>query len=772
MLASQRGQKVALTGLVAHLLVLTPLAVALRWFTGTPAAVVAMWLVLAPLGLWVITLVLFYCRFLERREAAELEHLAARGESPEGIFAGQEEQAHVAATRLRWMQRYLVPAFTLAFAAYHIAMGLVLARWVIFQHEFVTPFLKAVGLTVGRGGGGAFFIALGGAFVAFLFSRYVTGMAKAPAWALLRAPGSYLFTNAVIFLLLAGAIGAAHYQADAFGKVLAYILPIFMIVIGAELVLNFVLDLYRPRVPGAEARPSYDSRMLNLIASPESIGHSIAEALNYQFGFEVSSTWFYRLLQRAFVPLVLSGAAIMWLLTSVVVVDESEQYVVLHWGRIDRGRVLTPRPAPYLIWPWPIDTARRFETGAIHEILLGVGRERTEEFINGKRVYLWGEEHGNRQELDTLVAIPPTGSKPKHEGVPSVNVIKLVVGVYYRIADPVKYGYKVRNARRLLESIAYREMTEYAASATLYERLADAAAAKRPQGIMSFGRRDAAAALKTRIEAAAGAADLGVEIVDVTFLSCHPPVEAVASFETVIAAEREQDKKRYAAQAEAQKTLADTAGDPDEALLLAQAIEHGRDLRAILNDRRTGAAVTDTVDKSLAQARQKIERLSEEIEMERLLGRIKPGKETIAQVLLARELDHEALLKQVKAAPKQYDLTGAVRAGQERVDQLFAAIQGRAAVLIAEARADRWKKELAERARADTFAEEVRALKAAPFLYRFAQRLDVMAEGLKTQRKYVLGMDRGQVNLWMGLQRQDQPLEDIPLTREDLPESK
>jgi len=771
MLGSQRGQKVALTGLVAHLLVLTPLAVALRWFTGAPAAVVALWLVLAPVPLWVLTLILFHCRFLERREAAELERLAARGETPEGIFAGPEQQVNVAAARLRWMERYLVGAFTLAFAAYHIAMGLVLARWV-FRYEFVTGVLETLGITVGRGGGGAFFFALGGAFVAFLFSRYVTGMAKAPAWALLRAPGSYLFTNAVIFLLLAGSIGAAHYQAAAFGQVLAYILPIFMIVIGAELVLNFVLDLYRPRVPGAEVRPSYDSRMLNLIASPESIGHSIAEALNYQFGFEVSSTWFYRLLQRAFVPLAISGAAIMWLLTSVVVVDESEQYVVLHWGRIDTGRVLSARAAPYVIWPWPIDTARRFQTGAIHEILLGVGRERTEEFINGKRVYLWGEPHGSRQELDTLVAISPTGSKPKHEDVPSVNIIKLVVGVYYRIADPLKYGYKVRDARRLLEAAAYREMTEYAASATLHERLAGPAAKKRPQGIMSFGRDDAAAALKARIAAAANTYDLGVEIVDVTFLSCHPPVEAVPSFETVIAAEREQDKKRYAAQAEAKKTLADTAGDPDEALRLAQAIEHGRDLRAILNDRRTGGDVTDTVDKALAQARKKIERLGEEIEMERLLGRIKPGRETIAQVLWQRENEHVGLLEKVRGAPKSYDLTDAVRAGRDRVDRRFAAIQGRAAVLIAEARADRWKKELAERARADTFAEELLALTAAPFLYRFAQRLDVMTEGLKTQRKYVLGMDRSQVDFWMGLQRQDQPLEDIPLTRDDLPEGK
>ena len=46
---------------------------------------------------------------------------------------------------------------------------------------------------------------------------------------------------------------------------------------------------------------------LQSIAEPGRIGSSIADALNYQFGFEVSKTWFYQLLSRACVPLIIFG---------------------------------------------------------------------------------------------------------------------------------------------------------------------------------------------------------------------------------------------------------------------------------------------------------------------------------------------------------------------------------------------------------------------------------------------------------------------------------
>jgi hypothetical protein len=118
MLANKRGRDVALGGFFLQL-VLAALAVALWWFTRAKAAWPALWLVVAPVPIWLLTLILFYCRQLERREAQELQELAARGGERASIFAaeGSEgEPVRVAASRLRWMERYLVAIFTLLMA--------------------------------------------------------------------------------------------------------------------------------------------------------------------------------------------------------------------------------------------------------------------------------------------------------------------------------------------------------------------------------------------------------------------------------------------------------------------------------------------------------------------------------------------------------------------------------------------------------------------------------------------------------------------------------
>jgi len=502
MLANRRGQRVALAGLTLQA-GLVALAVGLWVQTRSAPTWAGLWLIVAPAPVWLVTALLFYCRYLRDVEREDLRQLAARGGDTESIFAAEDESQRAAAVRLRWMERYLAPGFSLAFAVYHLALGVLTLQWLRTTETFPASNFAAI------------FFAIGGAFGAFLMSRYATGMAKVQAWRLLRAPGSYLFANTLVLVVLAVVLGLEYGGLKTVGRVVGYVFSLLLMGIGAELVLNFVLDLYRPRIPDVERRFGYDSRLLNIIASPESIGHSIAEALNYQFGFEVSSSWFYRLLQRAFVPLLLAGAVIVWLMTGIVVVREGQTYVVLHFGK--PHRVLRPRPAPHLTWPWPIDIARRFDTAEIHQIVLGVGGPREEEFIQGRRVYLWSEEHGPRNELDTLVAVPPRRegqvsrrgqAKGGAKDTPNVMIIKLVMSVFYRITDPHKFGYDFTDAQKLLEGVAHREMVRYAASATLDERLPADEGAGRPQGLMSFGRASAAEELKRRITSAAGSKGL------------------------------------------------------------------------------------------------------------------------------------------------------------------------------------------------------------------------------------------------------------------------
>ncbi len=759
MQASKRGQRVAIFGLVVQV-ALVALAALLLQATGSPAAKAVLWLVILPLPLWVVTLLMFYCQWLARREADELQQLAARPGQAESIFRDEEGEIHPAANRLKWMRRYLAPSFTLFFAGCHAMVGIYLLRYISGIDIDMPTFTKPA----------AIFFAVGGAFMAFLFSRYAVGMAGALSWRMLRAPGSYLFTNSLVMALLTAALAGEYYKWPVLSVVVAYILSVFTIIIGVELVLNFVLDLYRPRLPDGEDRYSYDSRLLNLIASPESIGHSIAEALNYQFGFEVSGTWFYRLLQRSLVPLLLTGAVIVWLMSSLIIVEEGHQYVVLHWGQPQH--VLKPRPYPYLVCPWPIDISRKFNTGAIHQITVGVGVEREEKLVRGKRVYLWTEEHGQWTELNTLVAKKPRKrivDKTGKEEVPPVDLIKFTVGVYYQIEDAYKFGYNFTDAPKLLEAVAYREMIKYAASATLLEKLPDDEQGRsRPQGILSFGRRKAVEDLHKNITNAVSSEDgldLGVKIVRVEILGSHPPKEAAGAFQDVIAAEREQDRLRYEAEADANQMLAFVAGEAEQALTLSQAITFSRTLIGLEKHRRSGDHLDKTVKEAIRKATENANGLEDQIKLERKLGRITPGKKTVAQKLLERQEAFLKILAHIRSRPANLEvfLGERIVMAEKEVADLFREVEGQAAVIIAKAQSYRWEKEFAERARAETFDAQLRCLKAAPRLYRFDKHLDAIAEGIKDQRKYILGVDREKVEIWLNMEKEQQDMSDIPL---------
>ena len=78
---------------------------------------------------------------------------------------------------------------------------------------------------------------------------------------------------------------------------------------------------------GKVARPLYDSRVVGLLAQPESLFTTAAQTLDYQFGFKVSETWFFQLLQKNLPLLLLAQLAALLLSTCVVFVDAGEQAV-------------------------------------------------------------------------------------------------------------------------------------------------------------------------------------------------------------------------------------------------------------------------------------------------------------------------------------------------------------------------------------------------------------------------------------------------------------
>ncbi|MFB3892708.1 MAG: SPFH domain-containing protein [Phycisphaerae bacterium] len=842
MIVYNRGKNVALLGAVLQA-VFTVVMMVIWVQTGSEAANAASWFTLCGTVLWLMAALLLYARQLARQEETELKELGKSGVEGSEIFARKEAlEARPAARHVLFMDKWIAPSFTVFFLICQAVVAFTMIMYLsggairIFGSTW-RPFYPGQGPEpLNNCLAGTVFVVLL-AFVGFLLARYAVGISERPEWRLLGAAGNYLTLNVISMALVALSLLAAYFAPIGAGGrtllsvdlVAAYLIAIVQAILAVELLLNFILDLFRPRVPGQVERYSFDSRLFNLVAQPGRVGHSLAEAINYQFGFEVSKSWFYQLVVKAFAPLVLVGLLVLMGLSSLVIVESGQRYVVLHWGQ--KASVLGP--GIHLKWPWPIDTAHRYAADTVHEILLGVGGERTKAQREASMVrkgnivrelYLWKEEHGATEEKDFLVASPPRDER----SAPSVNVIKLVVQVNYRVktkeldgkegehalddymkyyAEPARPGSDEAKTnpdattldagpRKLIECIASREMVNYCARATL-EKPLGGTDEDRPEAIMTTGRERAAEQLHRLIQTAVDAQKLGVKITLVRLMAVHPPKDLAGDYEQVLEAERRREATLYEAQADANKTLADVAGDPTLALQLALAVRKVNELKSLKDSVTAPAAFGNLLAEYLRHVTDDMKTLNDQIDRERLLGRIQTEIDpahlpafadltkvdlrlTSPQQLLVSFLRYHATLTEIQAlaAKGGPELAAAVEKARllaadgpgtdakARTDALYGsgannlldAAYGQAAAEVAKAYADRWGLEFKERGDAETFNRLVGAYQACPPVFATDRYLDAWDDVLPFTTKYIVAVDPGKVEIRQSIGGQTGPL--------------
>ena len=288
----------------------------------------------------------------------------AREKSSATIFQKGETAALLAAAqrRLEVIEKWFIPIFAALIAAYEVGIGIYLFKSIPKAADVQTqqPLVCAI-------------VATAIAFVGFLMSRYATGMSAEPRWKPLRAGGSFFLGVALLCFVLAIALALSHFQIFPLLKIVSYVIPILLIVLGVETALNIIFDIYRPRLKGQYSRAAFDSRLLGTINEPGGIFRSVAAAMDYQFGFQVSQTWFYKLLEKAIVPLILFSAGTLYLASCLVVVGPNEEGIVERFGRptTGDGQVRHIGPGLHLKLPWPMDIAYMYPTQQVMDLHIG-----------------------------------------------------------------------------------------------------------------------------------------------------------------------------------------------------------------------------------------------------------------------------------------------------------------------------------------------------------------------------------------------------------------
>lgn len=537
-ISSKRAQQVAIIAFVLNLVFFIASWI-IAGLTHSIAVGALSWQILGSSIVWMVLSLVFHQRIRAEQEKLDMAQLA-KSKHGDTIFQASAERSElfaVAQKRLNILEKWFVPGFSILLAVFQITVGFVVIRDIRLDLVGELQFEQLAAVLMAAI-----------AFMSFLVSRYATGMSAQSQWKPLRSGGSYMLATAMLAFAVAIGLALAQFKIVIVLDIMSWLIPILLIVLGTETALNTILDFYRPRIAGQYNRTGFDSRLLGLFSEPGGILHTFASAIDYQFGFKVSQTWFYKLLEEAILPLVLFSIATLYLLSGILVVQPGEQAIVERCGAFHR----IAEPGFSFKLPWPFDVAHRHPTGLIQVVDIGFEEDEDE---TERKPLLWGEAH-YKQEDKFLVAAKWEGKG--EEGIP-VSIVIAAVPIQYRIKDLKSYTYNYTDSKEVLKAICYRELVKYAASARVETDEDEGAQASKPS-LLGAGRKVAADFLTTEIQRKVDEAELGVEIVYLGLQGVHPPTDVAKDYQDVIAAVQTKQAEVMKAQADQNRILISLCG--------------------------------------------------------------------------------------------------------------------------------------------------------------------------------------------------------------------
>lgn len=634
-LSFKRAASVAILGLVLQVVLgVIVLVVGARYHH--QAALTTSYFFLAGIPIWLSLAIVFDQHRRERLEALEAETLERSGAAGSSVFQQTGNDLRVAARRLAWMHKFMLPGVSLGVAALLIALGWWRYR-VAMNSQVLTADIETTipnELPIG--------ISIVFCVIGFIFARFVSGMAKQKIWANLRAGGAHSVGGAVLML----GIGIAHVAilsgSDVIFRYIQVIYPWVLIVIGGEIVLNFILTIYRPRRAGEIPRPAYDSRLLGFLAAPDRIAQSIGGALNYQFGFDVTGSWFYQLLSRSFLMLIALGALVIWSMTFFAVVRPGEQGL-----RIRNGQLIGEPLQPGLVMklPWPFEWVESKPTDTLHRLDLGSpppGDVKSLLWTNSHKVdekYLIVQPSDADRTAAARAAAEGTASASNAHAGQDVAKGKALVTV------EVPVFYKVTNLRDY-EAITQEGMRETYLKAIGRGVVMKYLATKKLDQILGAGRTEASNELRKLITERFAKANAGVEIIFVGITGVHPPTNTASSFEQVVTSRVQRSTEIEKARIEETKILSKAAGSVK---LAKQIVAEHRALEAL---RKAAGATPEGIQRQ----EQKIEDLLASAGGEAAIAiqHAKADRWAAHMVARGRAERHESQLKAYESAPEVY----------------------------------------------------------------------------------------------------------------------
>ena len=498
------------------------------------------------IGALVALISYFQSRLEEKEQIEKLEFdEIAREKNAASLFSTEAETFPARKSREQF-ERFFLPGFTVLLFILEGAGAYFIWRWLdnAIVERPRQPFVAL-----------ALYSVL--ALVLFLLGKYSANIARFENERLLRPSASFLVLGAYLCGLIVASFALIYSGVTNADLYLARGLAVLLGLAAIESLVNLILEIYRPRVRGKQERLVYESRLLGLLSQPEGIFTTAAQALDYQFGFKVSETWFYRFMEKALAWLILIQFVVLILSTCFVFVNPGEQALLERWGR-PREAVLNP--GLHVKMPWPIDKVYRFHSDKIQSFRIGMAADE-----DHGRTVTWNIQHED-QPLNLMVAARDNRAASDTNaaaGAVPVDLLTVGIPVQYQIQDIRAFAYNHVNSSNLLERLATREVVRYLVGVDLFD-------------ILSKGKEKAASDLQAAIQKVADEQKMGVKILLVGLEDIHPPQKVATAFENVVGARQESEATIRQAEGYALSTVELARGAADRLVREAESYRFQR----------------------------------------------------------------------------------------------------------------------------------------------------------------------------------------------------
>lgn len=389
-------------------------------------------------------------------------------------------------------------------------------------------------------------------FTAFFVGSYFSGLSREEGMRWFRAPGVWLLASAFVLLMTEVAFILEFFFEGStdFDALFAKCFTVLMGLVGLELILGLVLDVYRPDFD-AEEKPAYESKILTIVFQPGGIAKNIAEVINYQFGFSVSNTWFFRFMEKMVLPFFMGTAGLAYLMSSVVFIDSDSEGIKEQFGRVVSSQPL--KPGVHFKLPYPFGRIRQFPVKKIQEFNLGYALNDEHQL---SEVIVWTRSHVSSEENFLL---PDSRSGMEGSDSIAVSFLTVRIPVRYVVKDLHRYLYNFQDGKAALQKLAQAEVLAYLANSDFFD-------------FLSKKRLEASEEMTALIQKAADKAKLGVEVVYVNLLATHPPVVVGDAFQEVTSAMERKEALILEAMAYANRVIPEAKGRAEKLVSEAESL--------------------------------------------------------------------------------------------------------------------------------------------------------------------------------------------------------